>query len=444
MDNFNEDYEISDESHLENRKKDKKGETTQIFDYTLEEIQELDSLILDDNLNGKIAFNEPVNLTDNQEFSIGLINLSKAINISYNYIEINSDYFPGLNRFATLTLRNLTFKSPQILKNGQVCLEIECILLEYLDGDLTFLVNNFSSYSVQENPNQTQIPSESGRSGSSGSIFPWSQYKFMLNQEQISVRIQQGETQSKTINVTNYGKERIVLTLNESATLEPLLKITPRTLILEPGQSKLVQIDIIARENIFSEIYLGELMFHTNTKIQKSIPLLIEVVTKSPLFDVRIYVPEKYLQIMPGEEVYYSVEIFNLGDIDEEVDVEVEYNLINEKGETVTSHHESMAVRTRLSYIRHKEVPNHLPLGNYIIYLKVKYAGQVSSTSQMITLGPHSETEYPMPTFVYVIPLIISIIAMVILILLVWILLKLHKKPKRYAKVRLKKLKKRK
>lgn len=440
MDNFNEDYEVSDESHPENRKKDKKGETTQIFNYTLEEMQELNNFILDDELNGKIEFNEPVNLTDNEDFENKKINFTKNVNFSYNYIEINSSSFPGLNRFATLTLRDLTFNNPRILKDGEICSELECIIVDYSRGDLIFMVNEFSAYSAEDTPEETQ-PSSGG--GGGGSILPWTQANLNLNYEQISLKLKQGETEFKQINITNKGKQKLTITFNTSSNLKNFLKIEESTITLNPGESKLVSLDFFVREDTLPGMYLGKIILNPGTKVlEKVIIIGLEVVTKNPLFDVRIYVPEKYLQVMPGEEIYYSVEIFNLGEIEEEVDIEVEYSLLNEQGNTITSHHESMAVRTKLSYIRNKEIPNHLPFGNYVIYLKVKYAGQISSTSQMITLGPHSETEIPLPRFVYVIPIIISLIAMIILILLFWILLKLHKKPKRYAPVRLKKLKK--
>lgn len=428
MDNFNEDYEVSDETHPENRKKDKKGETTQIFDYTLEEIQNLDNFILDDDLNGKIEFNEPVNLTDNIEFSNRLINFTEAVNVSYNYIEINSTYFPGLERFATLTLRDLTFNNPRILKDGEICSEIECIIVNYSRGDLTFMVNGFSAYSAEDTPNETQPPSGGG-GGGGGSILPWIKSNIYLDSEQISLKIKQGETEFKQVNITNYGKQKMTLTLSLSSNLENFLNLEESQIILNPGESKLIPLDFFVREQTTPGMYLGKLTINPGAnQLEKIIIIGLEVITKNPLFDVRIYVPEKYLQVMPGDEIYYSVEIFNLGEIEDEVDLEVEYSLINDKGETVTSHHESMAVRTKLSYIRHKEIPDHLPLGNYVIYLKVLYAGQVSSTSQMITIGPSSEIETPFPRFIYIVPTIVSIIAMVILMLLFWILLKLNKK----------------
>lgn len=370
-----------------------------------------------------------MNLTDNLEFSNRLINFTDSVNVSYNHIEINSTKFPGLNKFATLTLRDLTFNNPRILKNGALCSPVECIIVNYSRGDLTFIVGGFSSYSAEETPsNQTQPPSGGG---GSGSVLSWIQPSIYLDSEQISLKLKQGGTSLKQINITNKGKQKIVLSLSVPSNLEGFLKIDSDTITLNPGQSKIVSLDFLVRENTLPGIYLGKLILNPgNNQIEKSIVIALEVITKNPLFDVRMYVPEKYLQVMPGDEIYYSVEIFNLGDTDEEVDIEAEYILLNKDGEVITSHHESMAVRTKLSYLRHKEVPDHLPLGDYILYLRVKYAGQVSSTSQMITIGTHTQTEFPLKgiSFIYVIPLLISFIALIILIMLLITLLRLNKK----------------
>lgn len=437
MDNFNEDYESSDESHAENQKKDKKGETTQIFNYNLEQLQQLDNFILDDALNGKIEFNEPVNLTDNEEFIQGIINFTKKVNISYNYIQIKSDSFPGLNKPAILTLNDLTFNNPRILKDGEICSDLECIIMDYSRGNLMFMVNGFSAYSAEETPEE-EIPIPERTSGGGGGIFTRN-YNFKTDQEQFSVKLNQGDTDVRVLNITNYGKQRVTLTLESSHTLEKFLKFNQRVIILNPGESKLVEIDFFAREDTNPNLYLGEILLKTDTNVEKRVLVALEITSSNPLFDVRIYVPEKYLVVLPGDEIYYTIEIFNLGDIKDEVDVKVEYNLVNNKGEIVTSSHESMAVRTKLSYIRNKKAPDHLPWGEYIIYVTVKYSGEVASASQAITLGKHEKTEYPLPSFIYIIPLMISIVALVMLILLLVILIRLNKKKPKFKKIILKK-----
>ncbi|HOW36674.1 MAG TPA: hypothetical protein PLK34_00265 [Candidatus Pacearchaeota archaeon] len=441
LDGFNKNSESNDESQLENQKKDKKGETTQILDYTLEQLQQLDNFVLDDVLNGKIEFNEPVNLTDNEDFIQGVINFTKNVNISYNFIRIKSESFPGLNKPAVLTLNDLTFSNPRILKDGEVCSDLECVIMDYSRGDLIFLVSGFSTYSAEETPEE-EIPIPERTSGGGGGIFK-RDYNFKADQEQFSIKLKQGDNEFRILNITNYGKQRVTLTLEGSPAIDNFLKFNQRVITLNPGESKLVEIDFFVREDANPNLYLGEILLKTDTEVEKRVLIALEITSSNPLFDVRIYVPEKYLAILPGDEVYYTIEIFNLGDIKDEVDVEVEYNLMSTKGEIVTSSHESMAVRTKLSYIRNKKIPDHLPLGEYLVYVTVKYSGEVASASQSITLGKHEETEYPLPSFIYIIPLMISMVALVMLILLLVILIRLSKKKPKFKRIVLKKVKRR-
>jgi len=94
---------------------------------------------------GKISFQEPVNLSGGID--------SSNINISFNRIEVNSTALPELNMPATLTLYDLTFSDPRILKDGSVC--TDCNEVSYSGGDLVFNVTSFSVYSAEETPTGT-------------------------------------------------------------------------------------------------------------------------------------------------------------------------------------------------------------------------------------------------------------------------------------------------
>jgi len=97
---------------------------------------------------GKIVFLYPVNGSG--------ANFSKDINISYNHIYVNSSK-SGLNKSALLTLYDLTFNSPVILRDNSTC--ADCVILNYTNGDLLFNVSHFSTYSAAENPNPPVIDS---------------------------------------------------------------------------------------------------------------------------------------------------------------------------------------------------------------------------------------------------------------------------------------------
>jgi len=97
---------------------------------------------------GKVVFLETINGSGS--------NFSNDINISQNYIYVNSSQ-NGLNQSAILSLYNLSFVAPVILRNGVLC--IDCVILNYTGGNLTFNVTGFSSYSATDDTTYPQFSS---------------------------------------------------------------------------------------------------------------------------------------------------------------------------------------------------------------------------------------------------------------------------------------------
>lgn len=90
-----------------------------------------------------------INWTTSIDFSSG-IDWASCISISQNRVEVNSSCFSGFNVSVRITMNNLTWTSPQILKDGEVC--NSCVLNSYNSGTLVFTVNGFSVYTTQETP----------------------------------------------------------------------------------------------------------------------------------------------------------------------------------------------------------------------------------------------------------------------------------------------------
>lgn len=120
-------------------------DTYGIFDLrqiTTEIIWSALSLVLN-NSYGTVHFNRVVDLSHKDSY-----NLDQNINMSQNWIEINSTGLPELNLPSTITLNSLTFGSIRILKDGQDC--PDCALLSYAAGTAKFTVPGFTVYSTGE------------------------------------------------------------------------------------------------------------------------------------------------------------------------------------------------------------------------------------------------------------------------------------------------------
>lgn len=99
-----------------------------------------------------------INWTVQLDLSRGL-NWADYITLTFNHAEVDGINAYELNNQATITLFNLTWTTPQILKNGVLC--SNCIMNSYENGTINFDVTSFSVYETQEKP----VPPTSGSSG---------------------------------------------------------------------------------------------------------------------------------------------------------------------------------------------------------------------------------------------------------------------------------------
>jgi uncharacterized protein (TIGR03790 family) len=98
------------------------------------------SAILEREGYGRIVFLENINVSG--------LDLNSLVNISRNYAYVNSSAAPGINRSANITIYNISYLYPAVYRDGIPCPPDICNIIEYLDGNLTFSVPGFYSYSA--------------------------------------------------------------------------------------------------------------------------------------------------------------------------------------------------------------------------------------------------------------------------------------------------------
>ncbi|MBU0757882.1 MAG: DUF2341 domain-containing protein, partial [Nanoarchaeota archaeon] len=121
---------------------DYSGKTTNL---SLVEVSDIENFIMENPMYGMVNFTVPVDLSDG-------LDLNLVSDISNNYIDINSEMAPPLNKQAILQLYNLYFiEQPVILRNFGLCEDAVCTFISYSGNNLTFNVSEFSSYSATNN-----------------------------------------------------------------------------------------------------------------------------------------------------------------------------------------------------------------------------------------------------------------------------------------------------
>lgn len=395
----------------------KKGETTDFLDYSYEEFQGLNNLILHQPNSGKIKFNEEINLTDTLDKDDEL-DLNVHTNISFNRIEINTTALPNFNKSATLTFYNLSFVNPRILKDGEVC-SSECSIESYSNGILSFNVNGFSVYSSEETPSSTGT----GQATSGGSNTKTLE-NFTLEPERTSIELKQGAIKEFKINIKNTGDKKLSISAL-SKDIDAFVRTKTPFFELNIGEEKNIIIEIIAPENRPVGEYIGKIIFKSEN-LEKEIIFSVEVESPKPLFDVSLEIFEDDKEIFPGQELSSRIEIFNLGEV-KKADVEIEYLVKSLEGEIIATATETAAIDTKASFIKKISIPKNTPLGDYILYAKVSYNGQIASSSEWFYIISEQNQESKKTEIHPIILLILLIIIGVIIA----ILLELHHKKRK-------------
>ncbi|MBU0471957.1 MAG: LamG domain-containing protein, partial [Nanoarchaeota archaeon] len=120
------------------------GRTT---DLSTVDVSNIENLVIEYPVYGMINYSEIIDLSSGVDIDLNL-------NMSHNYINLDSLEIPELNKSAVVSLYNLSFiEKPVILRNNNFCSDIICMDIGYNNNNLTFSVTEFSSYSSTENSN---------------------------------------------------------------------------------------------------------------------------------------------------------------------------------------------------------------------------------------------------------------------------------------------------
>lgn len=353
-----------------------RGDSTEFVNHTYEDLQNLGGIVLENTDWGKIEFNEAINSTNDSVPNDNLLDLDTNTNISNNRIELNSTALPNFNKSATLYLYNLTFSTPRILIDGSVCPITICTEINYSGNTLIFNVTQFTIYSAEETP--TEGPTPSGGGGAIAKI------DFSTNPESIEVKLKQGDSIEKNIIITNDGERDLNITIR-SPNLENFIKISETNFILTKGETKTITLNIITKSDTIPDLYIGILVIESK-ELKKELVVAIEVVSKDILFDVGLEIPPKYLYIEAGENISATISIYNLGNTGG-VNVELHTTILNSRGEKIIEESETVAVETKISFIRFFKLPEDIEDGRYVLYTRVIYDGKTASASAWFNIG---------------------------------------------------------
>jgi hypothetical protein len=126
-------------------------------------------------------------------------------------------------------------------------------------------------------------------------------------------------------------------------------------------------------------VYSGIIVFSFGD-FKKEIPFILELESKSALFDVSLKITSDDKKISLNKRADFEIEAFNFGDSGR-VDVFLNYELKDLLGNVYNVRTESVAVETRASLSRSFFIPENIPIGTYVISAELTYGDQVAVAS---------------------------------------------------------------
>jgi len=234
---------------------------------------------------------------------------------------------------------------------------------------------------------------------------------FTIDKDFIQVILAQGETERRTIKVSNTGDTKLTISMHQ-VNLEKFLTPLETSFDLEPAETKEIELNFSASQFQEPGVYPGRIILNGDG-VERKIIILVEVESETLLFDVKVEVLPEYREVYPGESVTAKLTLYNLGRV-RRADVNVEYGLKDLKGNTIVKREEMVAIETSLSLTKSFDLPIDLKAGNYVFYATVNYDGLIGTGSDMFIVLERKKL--PILNMLLIISLIIMLILLTLYI----------------------------
>lgn len=213
--------------------------------------------------------------------------------------------------------------------------------------------------------------------GGGGGFFLPAAEDFSVSPGSIKQRLSLGESEERVLVVRNIGSTALTIPLAIEGVRE-YMTLSDDFVSLDPGESAAITLNFIGR-NVGS--FVGQIIARTS-QIEKSVPIIIEIISKLVLFDVKLDIPKEYAEIEPGKELKAQITLLNVG-APEKVDVFAYYFIKDLRGNIVYEETETFAVEKQLSYQKSLPVHESTVPGSYVAVIEIRYAESFAVSSQL-------------------------------------------------------------
>jgi len=132
------------------------------------------------------------------------------------------------------------------------------------------------------------------------------------------------------------------------------------------------------------------------------------------LFDVDVEVLPEYKSVLPGDEVFIEVSLFNVRGFGR-VDVDLEYTIRDFQGNIIAAEQETVAVETQAKFGRELLIPSDIKPGTYVASVKVTFEDSVGISSDVFEVKAKAIRLIPIALKEYTFFLLLGIVFIIII-----------------------------
>ncbi|HLC22753.1 MAG TPA: LamG-like jellyroll fold domain-containing protein, partial [Candidatus Nanoarchaeia archaeon] len=322
----------------------------------------------------------------------------------YNLTLINSDNTANAT-IATLLSQSATNYSwnASSVKDGQFRINITTTENNTDEKFTVTNVSNLFNISTTETISAVEAaPSvsagSSGDSGSSGGGGGEKKEKvvlgFEIDTKELQFELARGEAEEKIFTIKNTGTAPQTFALSVEG-VDAMLTVVPERFVLGPGEEKVVIAYVISSDE--TGIFTGNVRVETDGG-SKELPVVIEVESKTVLFDARLSLDPVFVALTPGDNLPVEVTLFSIG-APRNVDVELRYSLRDIYGNLLWTSSETMAVENQKTFSKDFALPGDLSDGMYVLGLEVLYLNSVATSTVTFDVLKSLDTIYGVAFF---------------------------------------------
>jgi len=237
---------------------------------------------------------------------------------------------------------------------------------------------------------------------------------FQLDPSIQKVSVSVGEHSSRELRIRNTGTKDLDFSI-DTGELKDLIS-TENNFRLDVAKEKLLDLDFITTQ---PGGFTGMLSIKGNSII-KTVPIVLGVESKNPIFDVSSSIPSKFKEVVSGQGLVVQVTLFGLRNGVTHKNVSVNYFIKDFNDNNLLNESNFVYVNDKLDYLKEIKLPPYLKEGDYALFVEAKYDGKTGISSSLFRVVEKRQQLSPLAKSYLNYILLAAVLVTVLILLIFW------------------------